>query len=117
MPWIQYNTTTGVQGATNSQKVSDAVLAAIGMAQIFYDGDASGMMVDVTQNPPVVVPAPPPPPPPADMLTHVFNALVQQGWIDPSVVDPALLSAVNTSLAVTGAKTIAIASPAVAVAP
>jgi len=107
MPWIQYYISgSPIDISTNSQKVSDSDLAALGKAQIFYDGDPSGMMVDITQNPPAVVQAPPPPPPPADMLTHVFNALVQQGWIDASTVDPDLLNRANASLAATGAPTI-----------
>lgn len=108
--WIQYDTTTGVEYATNSQKVSDAALAAIGRAQILYTGtaDPTTLMVDVTQNPPVTIPAPPPPTPPADMLTLMFNAMVQQGLIDPATIDPAILARVNASLAVTGAPTIAV---------
>ncbi len=112
--WIQYDTTTGAEVATNSQKVSDADLAAAGRAQIFYSGaNPYAMMVDVTQIPPVVIPAPPPPVPSADMITLMFNAMVQSGQIDPSTIDPALLSRVNASLAVTGAPTISIAAPIV----
>ena len=106
MPWIQYNIADGSATGWNSSKVSDDALAAAGKAQLFYDGDPSGMMVDINQNPPVVVQAPPPPAPPADMLTHIFNAMVQQGWIDADTVDPVLLDRANSSLAVTGAKAI-----------
>lgn len=112
MPWVQYNTSDGSISGWNSWQVSDTDLAAIGRAQVLYDGDPNGMMVDIATK--TVVAAPPPPPPPADMLTHIFNALVQQGWIDPTTVNPALLAQANTALAVTGAKTIAIAAPAVA---
>lgn len=54
--WIQYSLTDGSQQATNSQKVSDADLAAIGRAQIEYLGDPNCMKVDVTKITPAVVP-------------------------------------------------------------
>lgn len=107
--WIQYDATTGAQRATNSQKVSDAALALVGAAQIEYTGNAdpTTKMVDVTQNPPAIVDAPPPAPPPASEIDLIFNAMVQSGQIDPGTVDPVLLSRVNSSLAVSGAATIA----------
>jgi hypothetical protein len=102
--WIQYDKTTGAQTGTNSQKVNDAELAALGKAQIQYDGpDPHLMMVDVNQKPPAVVTAPPPPTPPADMETLIFDALVQDGKINPAKVDPAIIAKANASLAVTGA--------------
>lgn len=106
MVWVQYNVADGSISGWNSSQVSDSDLSAIGKAQLQYNGDPSGMMLDITQTPPVFKQAPPPPPSPADMLTHIFNALVQQGWIDPTKVAPALITQANASLAVTGAKTI-----------
>lgn len=106
MAWIQYNLLDGSQVGSCSQQVNDNDLALFGRGQIFRDGDTIGLMVDVTQNPPVLIMAPSPPPPPADMLTHIFNAMVQQGWIDPANVDPAIIAQANASLVVTGAKTI-----------
>lgn len=58
MPWIQYNLSDGTQSGTDSQQVSDSELMALSKAQIFYDGDPNGMIVDITQNPPVVIQAP-----------------------------------------------------------
>ncbi len=103
--WIQYDAATGAERATNSQKVSDAALAAVGAAQIEYTGNAdpTSMMVDVTQNPPAIVPTPPPPAPPASELDLIFNAMVQNGAIDPATIDPAMLARVNASLVVSGA--------------
>lgn len=109
MPWTyEYDPVTG--------EISGAVNNIIPLTQpdpagraLFRDNDEafkSGMMVDLTQSPHVLIAAPPPPEPPADMLTHVFNALVQQGWIDATKVDPALLEKANASLAVAGAKAI-----------
>lgn len=108
--WIQYDLTTGAERATNSQKVSDAALAANDAAQILYtgNGDASGLMVDVTKSPPVLIAAPSPPAPPASEIDLIFNAMVQSGQIDPATVDPDTLARVNASLAVSGAATIAI---------
>jgi hypothetical protein len=63
MVWIQYSTVDGSQTGTNSVQVSDADLAALGKAQIEYDGDPTNMMVDITQTPPVVIPVPPSPSP------------------------------------------------------
>ena len=60
MVWIQYNLSNGSQSAAMLNRVSDDDLAALGKAQIEYDGDPLGMMVDITQNPPVVIPAPVP---------------------------------------------------------
>lgn len=106
--WIQYNATTGVETATNTQKVSDAALVAQGLAQILYTGNAdpTTMMVDINRNPPAVILAPPPPPPPASETDLIFDSLVQSGQIDPATIDPAMLARINASLAVSGAKTI-----------
>ena len=111
MPWTyEYDPATGA--------ISGAVNNIIPLAQpdppgraLFRDNDDAykpNMMVDVTQVPPVLVAAPPPPPPAADMLTHVFNAMVQQGYIDPAHVDPSILTKANISLSMTGAKTITV---------
>ena len=56
MVWIQYSLTDGSQTGTNSVQVSDSDLAALGKAQIEYDGDPSGVNVDITQTPPVIIP-------------------------------------------------------------
>lgn len=55
--WIQYDAITGVETGTNSSKVSDADLAALGRAQVEYKGttDPTTLMVDVTQTPPAPV--------------------------------------------------------------
>lgn len=58
MVWIQYSLTDGSQTGTNSVKVDDDELAALGKAQIEYDENASGMMVDISLDPHVVIPAP-----------------------------------------------------------
>ena len=58
MVWIQYAIIDGSQTGTNSQRVSDADLAALGKAQIEYNGDPTNMMVDVTQASPAVIQIP-----------------------------------------------------------
>lgn len=57
MFWVQYSTADGTITGSNSQQVNDDDLAALGRAQVAYDGVIDGMMVDITQNPPVVIPA------------------------------------------------------------
>lgn len=56
--WIQYDLATGQETGTNSKKVPDAELAALGKGQIEYigTGEPTLMRVDITQTPPVVVP-------------------------------------------------------------
>jgi hypothetical protein len=63
MVWIQYWAADGSQSGTDSEKADDAELGKLGKAQIYFDGNAYGMMVDITQNPPVVIPIPPSPSP------------------------------------------------------
>jgi hypothetical protein len=63
MVWIQYSLTDGSQSGTDDVPANAASLAALGDGQIEYPGDPTGMMVDLTQNPPVVIPAPPSPSP------------------------------------------------------
>lgn len=63
MVWIQYSLADGTQTGTNSLRVNDADLASVGKAQIEYNGASIGMMVDITQTPPVVIAAPPTPSP------------------------------------------------------
>lgn len=56
-----------------------------------------GMSLDISQDPPVLISAPALIQSP-DMLTHIFSALIEQGWINPDKVDPLLLATVNPSL-------------------
>lgn len=54
----------GTQSDWTSQSVDPAVLSVAGKGEIEYIGpNPSAMMVDITQNPPIVIPIPPSPSP------------------------------------------------------
>ncbi len=61
MVWIQYSLIDGSQqGSTETEPGDEATLTAWDRGQIWYDGDPTGVSVDITQNPPVAIPPPSP---------------------------------------------------------
>ena len=55
MAWIQYDLVTGLQMGLNGQQVNDSLLLALGLGQIFFDGDPTGVNVDVSLSPNIAI--------------------------------------------------------------